>query len=666
MEENHFFTKSSALKVIRHLVLILMTIMLVLTGIYAWPALYSRFTIDAQANQSGGSFNNTNSTEFFPIPVSTLLPTITNPTPLETSPNFHNALSGIPFAPLDQGLIVLSINHGGYQHLYAYQQQGMPLTLLTNGEWHDIHPALSPDGQWLAYASNREGQWDIYLMSMTNTEIQRLTNTSHYEGYPSWSPDGKWLVYEGYLETGETSNLDLFIQPVDGSQPAIQLTTEPGADHSPDWSPGGRQIVFVSTRNGQSDIWMADLDQIDDRFTNISHNQDSEESSPKWSPDGSQLAWASQTKDGIQSVHTWDAITKTNLPSQLGSGSMSAWSPDGGEILSIIQTPNQYYLTAYDKQLKSLSLSPFLLPGEVMGITWRSGKLPEYLPASFDLAAHLSPTPPWVSIHSNEEALPGNRYRLVELTDIQASNPLLTDEVDESFVALRARVALETGWDFLGSLEQTFIPLSSPGDPGVNQDWLYTGRAFRFNTAPVNAGWVVVLREDFGSQTYWRILLKTRYQDGSQGRPVDKLPWNFNTRHSGDPLAYEQGGSYDSQIPPGYWFDFTSLAASYGWERQPALPTWRVAYSSIRYNEFVLRSGLDWLSAMLQIYPRQAIDTPTPVPPPTFTPTITFTPTPSTTPTRTPYYTRTPRPTSTPWPTRTSPPTRTPTPTQTN
>ena len=192
---------------------------------------------------------------------------------------------------------------------------------------------------------------------------------------------------------------------------------------------------------------------------------------------------------------------------------------------------------------------------------------------------------------------------------------------------------------------------------------MHTGRAFQFNTAPVNAGWVIIIREDYGPQTYWRIFLRTRFQDGSQGRPLDALPWNFNTRHSGDPLAYERGGSLESSAPAGYWLDFTALANTFGWERQEALPSWRMAYSAIRYNEFVMRAGLDWLNAMLQIYPHEALDTPTPVPSPTFTPTITLTPTRTTTPTRTPYYTRTPRPTNTPWPTKTSLPTRTPTPT---
>ncbi len=661
MADNSFFSKFSALQVVRRLVLILITVMLVLTGVYAWPAFVSQFS-DLEAKNQPVTGLLKPSPEIFQNSVfSTPSPTTFN----QTDVLAPSAKQEIPFAPLDNGVIVLSLDEGGYFQLFAYQQQGMPLTRLTSGPWQDIHPALSPDGQRVVFSSNRRGHWDLYIISLVTGELQQLTESANYVGHPSWSPDGKWLVYESYLENGENSNLDLFIQPVDKSQAAIQLTTDLAADHSPAWSPGGRQIVFISTRTGQNDVWLADLDKVGNRFTNLSHSQLEKESSPSWSPDGQHIAWSTLTKDGFPSTVIWDTQSPEKPPYQLGSGVMPVWSPSGNEVLTIIKTPNQDYLTAYQVQNATLTFPIIYLPGEISGVTWRLGNLPLSLPESFQQIAGITPTPPWVAVFSNDVPLPGNRYKLINLENIQASDPILQDAADESFIALRQRVAQETGWDFLGSLEQSYLPLSSPVNPGMSQDWLYTGRAFRFNTAPVNAGWVIVLREDYGAQTYWRIFLRTRFQDGSQGQPLSDLPWRFDTRHSGDPLAYEQGGSFADKIPSGYWFDFTSLAKAFGWERLEALSTWRIAYSSIRYNEFVLREGLDWLSAMLQIYPKQALDTPTPIPPPTYTPTVTLTPTPTLTPTRTPYYTRTPRPTSTPWPTRTSPPSKTPLPTST-
>jgi len=167
-----------------------------------------------------------------------------------------------------------------------------------------------------------------------------------------------------------------------------------------------------------------------------------------------------------------------------------------------------------------------------------------------------------------------------------------------------------------------------------------------------------VVREDFGPQTYWRIFLRARFQDGTQGVPLKFYPWNLFARLSGDPIAYEQGGKKE-EIPFGYWLDFTQLAAAYGWERLPALSTWRLAFSAARFDQFANTRGLDWFSAMQQIYPREALNTTTPIPSPTNPPPPTLTPTPTVTPSRTPWLSRTPTPTNTRWPTRTPTPTQT-------
>ena len=238
------------------------------------------------------------------------------------------------------------------------------------------------------------------------------------------------------------------------------------------------------------------------------------------------------------------------------------------------------------------------------------------------------------------------------LNNVNVSYPYLQDEIDESFTALRSRVGQEAGWDALYNLENAIIPISVPLSPGLKEDWLYTGRAISLNPVSMDAGWMIIVREDFGVETYWRIFLRARYQDGSQGRPIPFRTWDLNARFTGDPQSYEAGGKLSSSAPSGYWIDLTSLANAYGWERLPSLENWRVYDPAIRFNELVMRDGLSWQAAMNEIYPQEIFITPTsPVPP---TATITSTPkymrerspTPSPTPTITP----TRRPTWTPMP----------------
>jgi len=264
------------------------------------------------------------------------------------------------------------------------------------------------------------------------------------------------------------------------------------------------------------------------------------------------------------------------------------------------------------------------------------------LPGPYADAAAQTPLPDWTVAVTQLAEGPIQRYALNTLGDVQAPYPQLHDAVDEAFDALRKRFIEEAGWDVLASLSNTFVPLTAVLDPGLGEDWLFTGRAFALNPLMSNAGWLVAVRQDYGTQTYWKLYLRTQLQDGTQGEPLHNPPWDLAARYDLDPRSYEQGGKY-AEVLPGYWLDFTTLARQYGWERLPALPNWRTYYSGARFTEFALTGGLDWYSAMLEIYPKDVLVTPTHILPPSPTPT------------------RTPRPTSTPVPTRTPRPTASPT-----
>jgi TolB protein len=597
-------------------------------------------------------------------------------TPQPPSPSPHPLTT----LTLNQGLIILAMDEGGNTHLFAYQPeetgagQPLPLTRLTYGPWDDITPAISPDGQTVAFASNRNGYWDLYLLNLGSGVVDRLTDTLAYEAAPSWSPDGEWLVYEAYVD----ENLEIRIQSVTTPGDPILLTNNPAADHSPVWSPQGRQIAFVSNRSGENEIWLADLDKSEDqRFLNISQSPESKDTHPAWSPDGTALVWAGE-QDGFRSLffQTIAPEGDSSTPSaalnrrNLGSGDWPVWSADGETVLTALQAPNRTYLTAYPTHIPGLVLPPLELPGSIMGLSWGKVALAWPLLEPYRQAAELTPTPlffPALTALPDEN---GGRYQLSQLEDIEAPNPYLHDLTDESFLALRSSIAAEAGWDFLSTLENAYVPLTSPLGPGMGDDWLYTGRAFAINTLPINAGWLVAVREDIGAETYWRVYIRARYQDGSAGIPLHDQPWDFNARYGGDPTAYEQGGVLLNSIPPGYWIDFTQRALSYGWNRLPALPTWRASYPATRFNEFASTGGMDWRSAMLELYPPEVLITPSPVVPPTRT----LTPTPRWYVSPTPTPTSTPRPTFTPisptylptltptvTPTRTSTPRATPT-----
>ncbi len=556
------------------------------------------------------------------------------------------------FAPRPQtfpgGVLILALQTGNTSHLYAWHPPDLPLTRLTTGDWMDIHPAVSPDGSRVAFASNRGGQWDIFILDLPSGEVTRLTDTPAYDGHPSWSPDGLWIAHDTYLD----DNLDIVVRPVDGSQAPIRLTYDPRPDFSPAWSPQGRRIAFVSSRSGEQEIWLADLDKVEGRFTDLSNNRQVEEDHPQWSAGGDALVW-SGVNDGEHRVYLWE---ESRRAASIGLGDWPAWGPEGNQMAALLRQPNGDYLSAFRLADGIFTLPAAPLPGVLRGLTWGNVALPDPPPQTYRWAAEVTPTPLWTPALTPQSDLPPGRYHLARL-DVEAPYPYLHDAVDEAFRALRAQTAAAIGWDFLGVLDNAYLPLTAPAMPGLDDDWLYTGRAFAVSTAPMEAGWMLAVKETYGDETYWRLYLRPMRQDGSQGMPLTRLPWDFSARYSGDPQGYEQGGLLITNPPRGYWVDFTALAQTYGWQRLPSRPDWRTYFPGTRLNEFAMPEGLDWESALLQLYPPEMLLTPTPVAShtPTFTPTITPTPT------RWP--TRTPRPTNTPWPTRTPIPSKTPSPT---
>jgi TolB protein len=540
-------------------------------------------------------------------------------------------------------VFIFSMSDHGYRHLFAYHPQTLPLTRLTNGAWDDIDPVLSPDGQRIAFASNRNDYWDLYTLELQTGAIDRLTDTPQFDGSPSYSPDGQWITYASYAD----DNLEVFLLSIsDRSSAPIRLTENPSADHSPAWSPGGRQIAFVSNRSGEPEIWIANLDAGgNDRFVNVSASDQSAEDHPAWSFNGSMILWSARDyRAGFSGIKVWDQIAP-DVPARLiAGGDLAAFNDRADQIAVVIEEPNSSHLAVYDLR-GNLTVPLTTLPGSVHGLFYHSVPVPEILPIVFSKASRSTPEPLYLANKEREAEVTG-RITVVEVSGVQAPYPYLNDMVNESFSALRGRVINETGWDALANLSSAYVPLTDAIDPGRAEDWLYTGRAFELNPLLMNAGWLAVTREDFGGQTYWRMYLRPLAQDGSMGEPLDQPVWDLNARYGVDPQAYQEGGRIAESIPSGYWIDFTDLALQYNWERLPALGNWRVYFNGSRFNQFVLTDGLSWRDAIMQMYPPDVFITPT-----IFVP---FTRTPTATPwgyrTLTPPVMPSPRPTFTPSP----------------
>ena len=542
------------------------------------------------------------------VPASAETPTPYLPLPVTDTPE----PSPTPIAYTHQsnfGILILSIREGADIHLFAYQPflestidgdfTALPLTRLTSGDHQDRTPAINSDGTMIAFSSNRDGQWDIYILNLQTGETERFTDTRAYDGNPTWSPDGQWLAYESYNQ----DNLDIFIQDIAGTVGSIPLTNHPAADYAPVWSEQGRKIGFISTRNGIQEIWYADLDSSQqDKAIKVKNLPGISIDHPTWSSDGRYLTWSINTEEGSHSLISWDSLHPDRDPVLLGTGDWPQWTRSGDLLYSLVEDPHNTYLTAYpiDHNNQGVMLPAIKLPGSTFGISWAPAIV---IPSSLDAQAGSSPTPLWEAAESGDS----EHIELVQMNDLETTYPYLHPDAAESFRTLRKKVKNKLGWDFLATLENAYQPLSGPTDPRFNLDWLYTGRGLMINDLPRLANWIVVVRENFGTETYWRVYVRAIKQQGSQGMPLRYLPWDFNARYSGSNINYENGGAHAKTIPQGYWVDFTDLAQAYGWLRFPAQSYWQYSESASRYQYFAFRQGLSLESALNEIYSPEEI-----------------------------------------------------------
>ena len=104
------------------------------------------------------------------------------------------------FFPDGRHILLRGENDAGLSRIYRLNLENGELVQLVPElagapSYNDVFPALSPDGSWLAFVSERGGSFDLYRMALATGQVEQLTNDPGRENYPAFSPDGKWLAF---------------------------------------------------------------------------------------------------------------------------------------------------------------------------------------------------------------------------------------------------------------------------------------------------------------------------------------------------------------------------------------------------------------------------------------------------------------------------------------
>jgi Tol biopolymer transport system component len=147
---------------------------------------------------------------------------------------------------------------------------------------------LSPDRTRVVLSSERGGSYDLYVMDADGRNLRRLTEDPGTEGEPAWSPDGTRIVYSFSSRTGVFQIASI---RADGGD-LRPLTSSAGGNRSPEVSPDGRSVAFVSTRDGNPEIYEMDLEGTNPRRLTRTGDH---KASPHFLPSGD-LVFATEKK----------------------------------------------------------------------------------------------------------------------------------------------------------------------------------------------------------------------------------------------------------------------------------------------------------------------------------------------------------------------------------
>lgn len=150
------------------------------------------------------------------------------------------------------GKIVFAQPAPGGQHLGWCDFAGKGHGFITSGAGIDEHPAASPDGSRMAFASSRDGVFQVYVAAADGSRVQRLTHHDGSDTRPSWHPSGTWLVFcRRTLGRLSVCRLDV------ASGGVTTLLGGAGFDRidHPCFDLDGRRILFVGEQGGRQDLF---------------------------------------------------------------------------------------------------------------------------------------------------------------------------------------------------------------------------------------------------------------------------------------------------------------------------------------------------------------------------------------------------------------------------
>jgi len=152
-------------------------------------------------------------------------------------------------------------------HLYVFDIATKKMAQVTSGDFDDEAPAWSPDGMWLAFSSKRtmpdpDRNYDrnIFVVASDNTDkgvhLTQVTTNPGPDTHPAWSPDGKWITYVTQLDPKlmDYSTRHVAVSPATGGEAKVLTKAFDRMASTPRFSPDGKFVYFIADDDGAQNL----------------------------------------------------------------------------------------------------------------------------------------------------------------------------------------------------------------------------------------------------------------------------------------------------------------------------------------------------------------------------------------------------------------------------
>lgn len=215
--------------------------------------------------------------------------------------------------------------------IFSSDINGKNIQRLTKEKGYDAEASYSPDGQWIAFASNRSGyseklegedknlfekdpsyMMDIYIMKADGSDVKRLTTSKGYDGGPFFSADGKKITWRRFSANGSTA--EIYTMNVDGTDQK-QITQLKSMSWAPFFHPSGDYLIFGSSVLGYSNFELFIVDAEGRKAPVRVTFDEGFDGLPVFTPDGNSLSWTHRNEKGESQIYMskWDDIQARKL-----------------------------------------------------------------------------------------------------------------------------------------------------------------------------------------------------------------------------------------------------------------------------------------------------------------------------------------------------------------